>query len=180
MRLFCRLLHSAALYFRQCNGLHYCQIFDKAGLHFDASSGYEIHRAIKAGISPQKVSLSSQEFPVDFADLYPLGIEFNACSLSQLKRFGQLFPGASCGLRFNPGVGSGGTEKTNVGGPSSSFGIWHEQIAEVKVPCVPVSTSNTHYSFIADNSCKIRHPYPKDSHPYWLRVGSSGMDKSCR
>ena len=29
------------------------------------------------------------------------------------------------GLRFNPGLGSGGTTKTNVGGPASSFGIWH-------------------------------------------------------
>lgn len=31
----------------------------------------------------------------------------------------------SCGVRFNPGLGSGGTEKTNVGGPAASFGIWH-------------------------------------------------------
>lgn len=29
-------------------------------------------------------------------------------------------------MRFNPGLGSGGTEKTNVGGPSASFGVWHE------------------------------------------------------
>lgn len=36
------------------------------------------------------------------------------------------------GLRFNPGVGSGGTGKTNVGGPSSAFGIWHELLDEVK------------------------------------------------
>ena len=35
------------------------------------------------------------------------------------------------GLRFNPGLGSGGTGKTNVGGPSSSFGIWHELLDEV-------------------------------------------------
>jgi diaminopimelate decarboxylase len=36
------------------------------------------------------------------------------------------------GLRFNPGLGSGGTGKTNVGGPASSFGIWHELMPEVK------------------------------------------------
>jgi len=34
-------------------------------------------------------------------------------------------------VRFNPGLGSGGTGKTNVGGPSSSFGIWHELLPEV-------------------------------------------------
>jgi len=43
-----------------------------------------------------------------------------------------MFPGGKCGLRFNPGQGSGGTGKTNVGGPSSSFGIWHELKNEVK------------------------------------------------
>ena len=36
------------------------------------------------------------------------------------------------GVRFNPGLGSGGTGKTNVGGPSSSFGIWHELMPQVK------------------------------------------------
>jgi len=35
-------------------------------------------------------------------------------------------------VRFNPGLGSGGTGKTNVGGPSSSFGIWHELLPEVQ------------------------------------------------
>ena len=36
------------------------------------------------------------------------------------------------GVRFNPGKGSGGTGKTNVGGPSASFGIWHELLPQVK------------------------------------------------
>jgi diaminopimelate decarboxylase len=101
-------------------------------LHFDASSGFEVQRAITAGILPHKISLSSQEFPSNFASLYELGIEFNACSLHQLELFGQRFPGQSCGIRFNPGLGSGGTEKTNVGGPASSFGIWHEFKDDVK------------------------------------------------
>lgn len=35
-------------------------------------------------------------------------------------------------MRFNPGKGSGGTGKTNVGGPSASFGIWHELLPQVK------------------------------------------------
>ena len=36
------------------------------------------------------------------------------------------------GVRFNPGKGSGGTGKTNVGGPTASFGIWHELLPKVK------------------------------------------------
>ena len=108
------------------------KLFNEAGLHIDASSGYEVRRAIAAGYAPAKISLSTQELPQDFAELYEAGIEINACSLSQLERFGQAFPGREIGLRFNPGAGSGGNNRTNVGGPASSFGIWHEWIDEVK------------------------------------------------
>jgi diaminopimelate decarboxylase len=64
--------------------------------------------------------------PEDFASLLKKGVHVNACSLLQLERIGQALPGHEVGLRFNPGRGSGGTGKTNVGGPDSSFGIWHE------------------------------------------------------
>lgn len=51
-----------------------------------------------------------------------MGVLVNACSLNQLRRLGREAPGASIGVRFNPGLGSGGTKSTNVGGPASSFG----------------------------------------------------------
>jgi diaminopimelate decarboxylase len=110
------------------------RIFDAGGLHLDASSGWECSRAIRAGIDAKKISLSTQEMPSrdDLVHLRGQGIHFNACSLSQLETFGELFPGQEIGLRFNPGVGSGGTSKTNVGGPSASFGIWHEFLPDVK------------------------------------------------
>eukprot|EP00181_Compsopogon_caeruleus_P002860 CAMPEP_0184684898 /NCGR_PEP_ID=MMETSP0312-20130426/17056_1 /TAXON_ID=31354 /ORGANISM="Compsopogon coeruleus, Strain SAG 36.94" /LENGTH=429 /DNA_ID=CAMNT_0027138523 /DNA_START=203 /DNA_END=1492 /DNA_ORIENTATION=- len=107
-------------------------LFDSMGLHFDASSGYEARRAILAGVAPSKISISTQELPINFGEFLQDGVEINACSISQLERIGQTIPGASIGIRFNPGLGSGGTGKTNVGGPSSSFGIWHELIPEVK------------------------------------------------
>jgi diaminopimelate decarboxylase len=53
-------------------------------------------------------------------------------SLHQLDAYGAAFPGGSVGLRINPGLGSGGTGKTNVGGPDSSFGIWFELLPQVK------------------------------------------------
>ncbi|MDR2862381.1 MAG: diaminopimelate decarboxylase [Puniceicoccales bacterium] len=107
------------------------RIFARKGLHFDASSGHEAWRAIRAGIAPQKISLSTQEFPSDFAALWRAGITINACSLAQLDTLGRTFPGANVGVRLNPGRGSGGTGKTNVGGPDASFGIWHEYIGEI-------------------------------------------------
>jgi len=68
-----------------------------------------------------------------------MGIKVNACSISQLERFGEHFAGTGqkVGVRVNPGVGSGGFSsstsgfsKTNVGGPASSFGIWHELVED--------------------------------------------------
>ena len=108
------------------------KLFDQLGLWIDASSGYEVRRALAAGIEPQKISLSTQELPEDFAELYELGIEINACSLNQLERFAAAFPRREIGLRFNPGAGSGGNNRTNVGGTSSSFGIWHGWIDQAK------------------------------------------------
>ncbi|WP_309399631.1 diaminopimelate decarboxylase [Cerasicoccus maritimus] len=106
--------------------------FTALGLHIDASSGFEVRRALTAGVPAGNISLSTQEMPEFFAELHAAGIKFNACSLAQLERFGQLFPGQACGVRFNPGLGSGGTGKTNVGGPHSSFGIWHEWADQVE------------------------------------------------
>lgn len=117
---------------KACPNAAILQLFYSMGLNFDASSGFEVERAMRAGIPASAMSLSSQELPANFKDLIDKGIEFNACSLHQLDTFGQLFPGGSCGVRFNPGKGSGGTGKTNVGGPSSSFGIWFELLPEVK------------------------------------------------
>ena len=111
---------------KACPNASVLRLFASKGLHLDASSGYEVRRAIKAGVPAERISLSSQELPADFAELLRLGIHVNACSLLQLERIGQELPGQQVGLRFNPGRGSGGTGKTNVGGPDSSFGIWHE------------------------------------------------------
>ena len=124
------------------------RIMTGCGLHIDASSGHECERALRAGVPASHISLSTQEFPADFRRLFEAGIRFNACSLNQLQRFGEQFPGGELGLRFNPGLGSGGTVKTNVGGPASSFGIWHgyrgEAAAIVEEHTLKVVRIHTH------------------------------------
>ncbi len=104
------------------------------GLKIDASSIYEAERAVAAGFDASDISLSTQEFPPDdrLVSLVSQGMSVNACSLHQLERYGMLFPSSKVGLRFNPGLGSGGTQRTNVGGPASSFGIWFEDIDKAK------------------------------------------------
>jgi len=108
------------------------RLFHSMGLHIDASSGFEVRRAMAAGFAPEQISLSTQELPDFFMELLGQGVKLNACSLQQLERFGAAFPGAEVGLRVNPGLGSGGTGRTNVGGPTSSFGIWHELLPQAK------------------------------------------------
>ncbi len=107
------------------------RIFDAKGLHIDASSGFEAERALRAGIAPERIQITAQEIPKDLKGLVQRGVLYNACSLHQLRRFGELFPGRDLSIRINPGLGSGHNNRTNVGGPSSSFGIWHEKLEDV-------------------------------------------------
>ncbi|MCM8532067.1 MAG: diaminopimelate decarboxylase [Lentisphaeraceae bacterium] len=111
----------------------FLKIAEANGLHFDASSEYEAYRCLQVGIPGDKIQLTAQQFPKAHLDIFKThGVRFNACSLRQLESFGQLYPGYEVSIRINPGVGSGSNRKTNVGGPSSSFGIWHEQLDQVK------------------------------------------------
>ena len=106
------------------------RVLTGAGLQIDASSGYEAERALRAGVPGADIQLTAQETPADLHALVEQGVLFNACSIAQIRAFGQLFPGRSLSIRINPGLGSGHSNRTNVGGPSSSFGIWHEHLAE--------------------------------------------------
>jgi len=106
------------------------RIFDRSGLHIDASSEYEVKRAISAGIAPEKIMLTSQKIPDNLQKTLEGGVLYNACSLEQLENYGSCFFGANVSMRINPGLGSGGTKRTNTGGPASSFGIWHEDFDE--------------------------------------------------
>ena len=108
------------------------RILTGAGLHIDASSGFEAERALAAGIAPDKILITAQEMPANLEELVKRGVQFNACSLHQLRTFGEIFPGSEISVRVNPGLGSGQNNRTNVGGPAASFGIWHELLDEVE------------------------------------------------
>ena len=116
---------------KACPSAAVLRIFSRQGLHIDASSGFEAHRAMRAGVPPEQIQLTAQELPDDLEELVLMGVLFNACSLHQLRTFGQQFPGRELSIRVNPGLGSGHSNRTNVGGPSASFGIWHEYLDQI-------------------------------------------------
>ena len=116
---------------KACPSATVIRILNRAGLHIDASSGYEALRALRAGVPGDHIQITAQQLPDNLAELVQQGVLFNACSLRQLTAYGKLFPGSEVSVRINPGLGSGHTNRTNVGGPSSSFGIWHEYLDQV-------------------------------------------------
>lgn len=107
-------------------------LLQQLGLSFDASSAWEVRRALKVGIQSDRISLSTQELPMDFEELVRAGVEVNCCSLSQLERYGKAFPGREVGVRMNPGKGSGLNNRLSTGGLAASFGIWHENVHQIK------------------------------------------------
>lgn len=125
----CRLVGRYAM--KACPNRSVLRVLVERGLHIDASSGFEAERALAAGIAPEKIQITAQEIPKDLKGLVQRGVLYNACSLHQLRTYGRLFPGSEVSVRINPGLGSGHNNRTNVGGPSSSFGIWHGRIDEV-------------------------------------------------
>jgi diaminopimelate decarboxylase len=108
------------------------ELFRGLGLHVDASSDHEVERALRAGFPAGSIQLTSQMPSRRLAEHLARGVLFNACSLHQLETFGRAAHGQSVSVRMNPGLGSGSTNRTNTGGPASSFGIWHEHLGEVK------------------------------------------------
>ncbi len=107
-------------------------LFRGLGLHVDASSDHEVERALRAGFPPEHIQLTSQMPSCRLGEHLARGVLFNVCSLHQLEMFGRLAPGREVSVRMNAGLGSGSTNRTNTGGPASSFGIWHEHLADVK------------------------------------------------
>lgn len=101
------------------------------GVKIDASSAYEVDKALSAGFEAGDILLTSQQLAHNLKELVEKGVYFNATSLRQLEEYGKLFPNTEITVRINPGIGSGHSAKTNVGGVTSSFGIWHEYIPEV-------------------------------------------------
>lgn len=111
------------------------RLFDDLGIHIDASSKYEVRRALAAGIAANHIQLTSQEVqtPEDLAKFLELGVLYCATSLEQLRVFAQLEISAMTpvSIRVNPGLGSGHNNRTNTAGESASFGIWHGHMDKV-------------------------------------------------
>jgi diaminopimelate decarboxylase len=107
------------------------EVFRELGLHLDASSDFEVERALHAGFAPKAIQLTSQMPSKRLKEWLKRGVLFNACSLHQLDMFGREASGGSLAVRINAGAGSGFIKRTNTGGPGASFGIWKDYLGKV-------------------------------------------------
>ena len=79
-------------------------VLNRAGLQIDASSGWEVRRALEAGVEPQQILLTAQQLPDDFEDLVSMGVRFNACSLHQARLFREPLPRRETRGALQPGT----------------------------------------------------------------------------
>lgn len=143
------------------------KIFDRLGLNFDASSIWEVLKALAVGVEPGRILLTAQEVPEDLRQYTERGLQFNACSLQQLDLYGRQCPGADISLRVNPGQGTGFINRLTSGGAKSSFGIWHEYLDEAK-------------QLVEKYRLKVKriHHHVGSGHDpeRWLRIASSTLE----
>jgi diaminopimelate decarboxylase len=109
------------------------QLFREWRLHLDVVSPGEVMLAERAGFATHELlytgnSVTNEE--LKFA--HERGLLINFDSVSQFRRFGEMFPGGMASLRINPDVGAGHHQHVITGGPDSKFGISLSELNEVR------------------------------------------------
>lgn len=105
------------------------EILRDAGSGLDTVSPWEVLLGLGLGFRPEKilftgVGVSDEEMALVRGRL---GVMVNIDSISQLKRYGRMFPGTEVSLRINTGVGAG-HHRYSVTGGVTKFGIFESQL----------------------------------------------------
>ena len=99
-------------------------IVRQEGLYVDAVSVGEVLAAIDVGFSPDAISFNGNSInDEELRAVAETGTPITVDSISQLERYGRLFPNTRVGVRINPDVGDGHHDHVITGGPESKFGI---------------------------------------------------------
>jgi diaminopimelate decarboxylase len=99
----------------------------------DTVSPFEIALAKKSGFSQDQIIYTGNGASNDeLRQVAAQNVLCNLGSLSELDRFGTLFPGAPVSLRFNPGIGDGENKDVITAGQDSKFGIIARDIEHAK------------------------------------------------
>ena len=137
------------------------------GMWIDASSINEVHRALHAGFTPEKIYYTGEGATLGvYQDLVARDILVNCTSIDQIHLLGKA-GGTRCSLRLNPGEGHGANTQTNTGGPSSKHGIYYDQFEDALAVAadygIKVTTLHSHIGSGTDLA-------------HWLRIKDRTLD----
>lgn len=98
------------------------------GAGLDAVSPWEVLLGVRLGFPKGRIlftgsSVSDEEMRF----VRELGVLVNVDSLSQLRRYGRMFPGTEVSIRVNPGIGAGHHGYAVTGGVTK-FGVYLDQL----------------------------------------------------
>jgi len=124
--------HTTRYAMKANSNINILKLFNENGIKIDASSEFEVYRALFSGFSWENIQISSQEIPSDLGKVIDNNVFFIATSLHQLEKKKKIRPGINIWVRINPWKGSAAFKKINTWWVSSSFWIWHEYIDKIK------------------------------------------------
>ncbi len=109
------------------------RIIKESGVYgIDAVAPHEVRLALEMGYTPQQIIFTpSNASDEEMRYVNEQGILQNLGSLSELTRFGKLFPGSKVLLRICPEIGAGETHKVTTGHIESKFGIARNDLEKV-------------------------------------------------
>jgi len=113
--------------------LEIMKVIKDEGMGIDAVSPGEIFAALKAGFAPDRILFTTNNVlweEIEYA--VSKNVMTNLDSLSQLRMFGEKFPGRDVCVRINPNVGAGHHDHVITGGPESKFGINYTEVDDIK------------------------------------------------
>lgn len=116
---------------------HIVRVIKDTGIYgIDAVSPYEVRLALEIGYTSKQIIFTpSNPSREEMRYVHERGILQNLGSLSELARFGEMFPGSDVSMRICPEIGAGENNKVTTGQIESKFGIARGDVSEVKKLC---------------------------------------------
>lgn len=124
--------HKVRFAMKANSNINVLKIFKNKWIKVDCSSEYEAFRALDAWYESTDIQISWQETPRDLEKLLDLWVFIVATSLDQVKAIWELKPWIKIWVRINPWMWSWAFKAISTWWETSSFGIWHEFIPEIK------------------------------------------------
>lgn len=116
---------------------HIVRVLKDSGIYgIDAVSVNEVQFALSLGYKPEEIIFTpSNPSTEEIQAVGELGVLQNLGSLSELRRYCELFPDTEVSVRLSLGIGAGEFDQISTGGNETKFGIVEDDIDEAFSIC---------------------------------------------